>query len=320
MSSDRRAQISISFFLLVLLVVLAVGAPQFYTVDNGLDILTETSYLAIAGLGMLIVVLTGHIDVSIGSILAICMTVAGSSAKAGVPIPLVVLLALVTGAVLGGINGLLVTRFHVHSIVVTLATMSVYRGVLLYITGGLWIIGMPPDFLAIGTGKLVGIPYPILVMLCVLLLGSWMLRSALWGRFFFAVGSNPEAARLSGIRVNAVIVSAFAISGALVGLSALLQASRLDVVQSSSGIGYEFLAITAVAVGGARVGFGGVGSVLGMALGAVLVQTSGTSLIFLHLSSYWAQALQGIFIILALTIFAVATQRASRRLRRAVIA
>lgn len=320
MGSDRRAQISICSFLLVLLVVLAVWAPQFYTLDNTKDILTETSYLAIAGLGMLLVVLTGHIDVSIGAILAIAMTVAGLSAKAGVPIPLVVVLVLATSASLGCINGLLVTKFHVHSIVVTLATMSIYRGLLLYITGGLWVIGMPPDFLALGTGKIAGIPFPVLVMGGVLVIGAWALRSTPWGRHLYAVGSNPDAARLSGIQVSGVIVGAFAASGALVGLSALLQASRLDVVQSNSGIGYEFLAITAVAVGGGRVGFGGVGSVLGMALGALLVEISGTSLIFLHLSSYWAQALQGVFIVLALTTFAVSTQRASRRRRRPVIA
>ncbi|PZA05746.1 MULTISPECIES: ABC transporter permease [unclassified Meiothermus] len=314
---DRGRQISIAVFLLALAGVLLAAAPSFFSLGNFKDILVNISYVAIAALGMMMVILTGQIDISVGAILSICSTLAATASKAGLPLGAVFLISIGAGAALGLVNGLLVTRFKIHSIIVTLGTLSVFRGALIYFTKGAWIYQLPEDFRRVGLGTFLGIPYPIWALALVLLLGAWVLSSTPWGRALYAVGSNPEAARLSGIRVPFVQASAFVACGALVGLATMFYATRFSTIQSNTGQGFEFLVITAVVVGGVNV-FGGSGTVLGVALGALLVGVTGTALTFLRISAYWEQALQGLFILLAVAFDAVRAQRrrfASRRAR-----
>lgn len=297
---DREREISIVVFMLVLAGVLALFAPSFFSGGNLRSILVNTSYIAIAAFGGMLAILTGQPDISVGSILAVCSIVAGLMSKAGVPIPLVFLSSVGIGLLLGLVNGLLVTRLHVHSIIVTLGTLGIYRGALLYFTDGAWVYDLPRQFRMIGLGTVVGIPNPIWIALLTLILGSLLLRHTAWGRALYAVGSNAEAARLAGIRTPFMIASALAANGAVVGIAAMVYGTRFSTIQSNVGSGFEFLVITAVVVGGAHI-FGGSGTVPGVALGALLVGVTGTVLVFLDISAYWERTLHGLFILAAVS-------------------
>jgi rhamnose transport system permease protein len=307
---NRGRELSIGVFLLILAVVLALLAPNFYSVQNIQNILVNMSYLMIAAVGMTAVILTGQIDISIGAILAACSTAAGLAAKAGVPIPLVFLISIAVGAALGTVNGALVAYLRVHSIIVTLATLAVIRGVIILLTRGAWIYDLPANFRAVGTGQLLGLPNPVWLMLVTALLGAYLLSHTRWGRSVYAVGSNADAARLAGINVEVVQMSVFMLQGALVGLAAMAFATRFTTIQSNTGVGFEFLVITAVVAGGTNI-FGGSGTVLGTLLGALLVAGTGTVLTFLRISAFWESALQGLFILLSVALDAIQRGRIS---------
>jgi len=298
MNSDLRRSLALTIFMVVLVVVIIAVAPHFATVENVRDIGLNATHIAIAGLGMLLLIIIGQIDVSVGAMLAICATLAGLASKAGVSAPGIVLVSVLVGMVLGALNGLLVILFNVHAIIVTLGMLSIYRGALIYLTGGSWIYDLPPAFNQIAQGRLLGVPNPILVLVVVFTAVSLLLRHTVLGRSLFAVGSKESAARLGGINVARTKFAAFAINGALVGLAAILFASRFTVVQSNAGIGFELSVITVVVVGGASI-FGGSGSPLGVVLGAVLVSLTTTALVFLGISSFWEQAVLGVFVLIA---------------------
>lgn len=295
---DRGRQLSILVFLLVIGLVLALLAPNFYSFGNFEDIFINTSYIAIGALGQMLVVLTGQPDISVGSILAVCAMVGGHLSKTGLPVPIVILITCAVGATLGLVNGVLVAKLRIHSIIVTLGTLGIFRGALLYVTGGSWIYDLPGDYRQIGLGNVLGAPNPIWISVLTLLAGSFLLNNTAWGRSLYAVGSNPEASHLSGIKPGRVLMSAFAANGALVGLAALIYSTRFSTIQSNVGTGFEFLVITAVVVGGAHI-FGGSGTVIGVALGSLLVGVTGTVLVFLRISAFWEGSLHGLFILLA---------------------
>lgn len=295
---DYRRQLSLAIFLVLLTAGLALRNPAFASPANLRDVCVNASHLGIAALGMFLVILIGQIDVSVGAILAICSTLAGLMAKQGVPTPVVLLAAILAGALLGGLNGLVVAGLRIHSIVVTLGTASIYRGLLIKATGGSWIYGLPAQFTAFGQGKLFGVPLPVITLVAVYLLAAFLLSRIPGGRALFAVGSNPDAARLAGLPVARVQILAFLLNGALVGLAAVVFASRFTVIQSNAGIGFEFAAITAVLVGGANI-FGGSGTVFGTLLGTLVISALASALIFLGINSLWEPCFQGLFILAA---------------------
>lgn len=197
---------------------------------------------------------------------------------------------------------------RVHSIVVTLATLAVVRGAIILITGGSWIYDLPANFRALGTGTLLGVPIPVWLMAGVTLLGWYLLSHTRWGRSVYALGSSPEAARLAGIPVRWTQLSVFVFQGALVGVATMAFATRFTTIQSNTGSGFEFLVITAVVVGGTNI-FGGSGTLLGTFLGALLVSATGTTLTFLRISAFWEGALQGLFILVSVTLDAIRSRR-----------
>jgi rhamnose transport system permease protein len=295
---DYRRQLSLALFLVLLTVGLALRNPAFAAPTNLRDICVNASHLGIAALGMFLVILIGQIDVSVGAMLAICSTLAGLMAKQGIPTPVIALAAVLAGALLGGLNGFIVAGLRIHSIVVTLGTASIYRGLLIKATGGSWIYGLPPQFTAFGQGNVFGVPNPLITLALVYLLAAFLLSRLPAGRALFAVGSNPDAARLAGLPVAGVQISAFVINGALVGLAAVVFASRFTVIQSNAGIGFEFAAITAVLVGGANI-FGGSGTVFGTLLGTLVISALASALVFLGINSLWEPCFQGLFILAA---------------------
>lgn len=303
-SADRRPVWAMLGFFAALTLLMALAAPQFFSTQNAFDIAANSAYVAIAACGMLCVVLIGQIDVSVGAILAICCAITAALGKAGVSLAWLVPLAVLVGGALGAINGALVALLRVHSIVVTLGMLNVYRGLLIVGTQGIWITGLPPSFRFLGDGSIGPIPASLVVVATVAAL-MWLLLTQLRaGREFYAVGSNAEAARLAGIVVPAVQVRAFALCGALTGLAAVAFAGRFGSVESNTGQGFELLVISAVVLGGADI-FGGRGTLAGTVLGAVLVSTLGTVLIFLGVDAIWEQAVQGVAILSAVLYYTV---------------
>jgi rhamnose transport system permease protein len=289
---------SVGLAIVALALLLAVVAPGFFARDNLADLFLANVPVLIIALGMTLIVLTGHIDISVGSMFACCAVASGVLAKAGLPMPLVLMASCALGAGLGFLNGALVARVRIPSIVVTLATMIALREGLRWATEGAWIQDLPRTYQWLGTSAAV---YPWLVLGVVITLQAafdWGLGRLPAGREVYATGSSAQAARLAGIRVEAVTTVVFIVVGALVGLAALLNSVRFNQIPSNTGLGLELKVIAAVVVGGTAI-TGGRGSVRGTLLGVVLLSAIGPALTFLGVTAYWERALHGVIILAA---------------------
>lgn len=291
-------ELSILIFLCVLLALVGSTSTAFLQAQNVQDILVNSSYTAVAAVGMTMVIVAGGIDISIGSILAVCCVAAGHAAKAGFSVPAVAVLSVLIGGLLGAVNGTLVAFARIPAIIVTLGTMSILRGGITWATGGYWIRDLPPSFSTLGTGLVLGIPVPVIIAGLAVVAGVLFMSQTPAGRRIYAVGGSPRAAELAGINVPTVTFSVFTACGALVGLAAILYVTRFSVIQSNAGVGFELLVITAVVVGGTNI-MGGRGTVLGSILGVLLLSVIGSALTYKHVSAYWESALQGLLVLLA---------------------
>jgi ribose/xylose/arabinose/galactoside ABC-type transport system permease subunit len=271
--------------------------PGFLSGENFVDILQKCAYIAIAAIGMTLVILCGHIDISIGAAVGLCATVAGKMAVAGVPLPIVFVTAILVGGLIGLINGLLVAYARIPAIVVTLGTASILKGGLILVTGGRWIYGLPQGF-DLSHHVWLGIPVPIFALV-VFGLGFSLPRYTMAGRKIYAVGGNAEAARLSGISERHVTLGVFALNGLLVGVAAVLYATNFSSIQASVASGLELTVITAAVVGGVSI-LGGSGTVAGAIMGATLLQMIGTAMVFVHDRAEWFQTIQGSLILLTI--------------------
>ena len=304
MLTHRRREVSVAIAIVTLALVLAVATPGFFARDNLSDLFLANLPVLVVALGMTLVILTGQIDISVGSVFAVCSVAAGLLAKAGLPLPLVVVAACGVGAALGAINGALVAAVRLPSIVVSLATMVALRDGLRWVTGGAWIQDLPVSFQWLGLSQS---QYPILVVGAAILLQiglGWSLRNLPAGRAVFVTGSNPNAGRLAGFHPNAVTFTVFAILGGLTGLAALLNSVRFNQIPSNTGLGLELKVVAAVVVGGTAIG-GGRGSVTGTLLGVILLGAIGPALTFLGVSVYWERAIQGGIILAAVALDAL---------------
>lgn len=300
MKLGYRREISIAVAIVAFWIVMALAAPSFFTAANQRDMLMANMPVLIAALGMTLIILTGHIDISIGSQFAICGVAAGLLAKSGLPLPAVALAVLLSGAALGAINGALVAWVRIPSIVVTLATMVALRDGLRWATQGAWVEDLPRGFQWFGT-TLAASQVVTAGIAAVLFAGvAWGLRNLAAGRAVYAVGSNENAARLAGIDAARVTFWVFTIAGALTGCAALLNSVRFNQIPSNSGLGMELKVIAAVVVGGTAIR-GGRGTVAGTFLGVILLGTIGPALTFLGINAYWEKAIQGAIILAAVS-------------------
>lgn len=282
----------------LLLLLLAVAAPSFHRGANWRDILVANAPVLLAATGMTLVVLTRHIDISIGSQFAICGVLAGLMAKAGWPMPLVAAATVAAGAAMGGLNALFVAGLGLPSIVVTLATMVTLREGLRWATEGAWVENLPAGFQWFGLGQQTGRWVIVGVSVAIFAAVAWSLTHLQAGRALYATGSDAAAARLLGVPARAVTALAFVVLGALTALSALLTAVQFIDVQANAGVGLELKVIAAVVVGGTAI-TGGRGTALGTLLGVALLGTLGPALVFLGSHAYWERALQGLIILAA---------------------
>jgi rhamnose transport system permease protein len=308
----KQRAIAIGIFWALLLAVLALRAPGFFDPANIRDMAVTNAPALIVAIGMTLVIVAGEIDVSVASQFAVASVIAGSLAKAGVPLPLTALLTAASGAALGFVNGALVTWLGVPSIVATLATMAFWRELLRWYTQGAWVQGLPASFQWMGFGQAGG-EFGILgTAALIFAVFVWSLKRLQAGRAVYAVGSQRESARLAGIPVAAISFGVFILMGALTGVAALLDSVRFTQVQSNAGTGLELKAISAVVIGGASI-TGGKGNLWGTLLGASVLAAIAPSLTYLGINAFWEKAIQGAIILGAIILERAALERVTTR-------
>lgn len=286
--------------LILLCAFLSIATGTFLSVRNALNILDQITVLGIMSVGMTFVILIGGIDLSVGSVLALAMMVMGWLANVmGVPLPIAILIALVASGLCGMVSGALITAFRVPPFIATLAMMSVARGLANMITDGQQIVGFPDWFTMLAIDRHFGIlTATVALMLVILLVAAAFLRFRPAGRMLYAVGGNPEVARLAGIDVRWVNIGVYVVAAVLAGLAGIVLAARLDSVQPSSGFGYELDTIAAVVIGGTSLS-GGTGTIGGTLIGVLIIGVLRNGLNLLNVSPFLQQVVIGIVIALA---------------------
>ena len=294
-----KRELSTALAYVVLLIVVAVVAPSFFTGANLRDLALNNAPVLLVSIAMTLVILIGQIDISVGSQFAVATVAAGLLAKSGIPIALLLPGVILIGVLMGTINGVLVGSVRLPSIIVTLAMLVAWRDALRWVTGGEWVQNLPANFQWFGMGQQLGQWLIVLASLAVLVVLSWALHSLAIGRAVYAVGSDAEAARLAGIDPSRVTLLVFSFMGALVGLAASLNAVRFSIVPSNAGLGLELKAVAAVVVGGTAI-TGGRGTLIGTFIGVALLGTIGPALTFIGINPFWEKAIQGAIIMVAL--------------------
>lgn len=293
---ERVRQLGPGLAVLVLGVAMSFLSENFFTVSNILNVLRQISVNAIIACGMTMVILTAGIDLSVGSVLALGSAVTAGLAVGGTHPLLAMLAGLGVGAAIGFVNGVLVTKGSVPAFVATLGTMAIARGLTLVYTGGRPISKLPTVIQKFGTGYLGPIPVPVVLMFVVILLVYIFLRHTPYGRYLYAVGSNPEAARFAGIPVNRVLLTAYLLTGILSALAGMILIGRLNSAQPTAGQAFEMDAIAAVVLGGTSLA-GGQGGVGGTFIGALIIGILENGLNLLKVPSFWQQVAKGVVIL-----------------------
>ncbi len=315
---SRVRELGLLIVLILIIGIVSVQAPRFFTVTNLEQILLSVAIVAIVAIGETLVVLTRNIDLSVGSMVGFAAFVSANLFKQqpGTSLIVAILLGCALGVVLGAINGLIITVGRVPAIIVTLGTLYVYRGLDFVVAGGTQVSAsdVPDSYLSLATTRILGVPALILFAAAIAIIFAYLLRSTRSGRQLYAIGSNPEAARLAGIRSNLLIFGAFLISGLLCGLAGVLWGARFATVNATAASGLELQVIAAVVVGGVST-LGGSGTILGAMLGVIVLGTVDNALNLLNLSQFWLQAIDGAAIVIAVTLDAFIT----RWVRRALV-
>jgi ribose/xylose/arabinose/galactoside ABC-type transport system permease subunit len=295
-----RFSILISF--LVLIIMMAILSPSFLKITNIVNILRQTSVNGIVAVGMTFVIILAGIDLSVGSVLAFSAVIAASFAHPGTyPVLMPVLAGLLTGTLCGFINGVIIAKRKIAPFIVTLAMMTIARGAALVYTNGRPVIELSDTYNKIGGSYIAGIPVPVIIFVLVVLFGWFLLKMTVFGRHVYATGGNRTAAELSGIITGKITVWVYSIAGLLAGLAGIVLSSRVMSGSPAMGQGYELDAIASVVIGGTRL-TGGVGTIAGTVIGALIIGVMNNGLDLLNVSSYWQQIAKGLIILLAVII------------------
>ncbi|WP_413702280.1 ribose ABC transporter permease [Psychromonas sp. KJ10-10] len=291
--------------LILLIAVVALMNEYFFTLSNILNILRQTSVIAILVAGMTLVILTAGIDLSVGSILALCGAFVASMIGMEISVWIAVPVSLIGGAVLGSMTGMIIAKGQVQAFIATLVTMTLLRGVTMVYTDGRPIstgfTDVADAFAWFGTGYLFGIPVPVWLMICVFAVIWYLLNHTRFGRYIYALGGNESATVLSGINVDRIKVGVYAICGFLSALAGIIITSRLSSAQPTAGMGYELDAIAAVVVGGTSL-MGGKGRIMGTLIGALIIGVLNNALNLLDVSSYYQMIVKAVVILLAVLV------------------
>lgn len=297
-SKGLKTEVMLSGMLALLFVIIAINSPVFLRVDTLLALLRQASIYGIIAIGMVFVITSSGIDLSVGAVVGLSGVIVSMALRAGLPIPLAIVIALVASVVVGLFNGLLVHNFKVPAFIATLASLTIVRNTILLITGARTISNLPDAFKVLATGTLFGIPNLFVVWFFVILVGLFIANKTVFGRNIYSYGSNKEAANLSGINVRNTIYGVYSLCAFLCGIAGILLTARLGNGVPTSGTGYELDAIAASVVGGASLD-GGEGSVLGTALGSLIMATLRQGGTLLGMNSFIVEIIIGSLIAIA---------------------
>ncbi|MEI9921954.1 MAG: ribose ABC transporter permease [Bacteroidota bacterium] len=298
--------------LVILCVIISLLSDKFLTATNAWNVMRQISVNVCISVGMTLVIIAGGIDLSVGSVLALCGAVAAGLLKNGIELPFsnlyvgftvlgTIVAALLVGSLLGAFNGFVITRFKVPSFVATLAMLTIARGLTMLWTGGFPVSSLGDTFAWIGTGWFIGIPVPVWISGIIVAIAIVITQRTKLGRYIYAIGGNESAATLSGIDVKKVKIIVYTVAGGLAAAGGLLVTSRLDAAQPNAGTGYELDSIAAVVIGGTSL-TGGKGSIGGTVLGAIIIGVLNNGLVLLNVSPFWQQVLKGAVILAAVII------------------
>ena len=288
-------EIVVLLSIAALFVVVGAVNPRFMAENNINSIFAGNAYIAVAAIGMSMIIMAGHIDVSVGALIGVIATIAGTLAVAGYPVWIAWTVPIVFSMVLNAGVGALVAYTRIPSIVVTLGMLSILKGGLISATGGAWISDLPPGFM-LAQMRPFGIPSAVYFMVGLTAAAAFFMRYTDFGRAVYAVGGNIEAARAAGINPERTVIGVFALHGLFAGIAGILFATQLQVIQSTVPPNLELTVITASVIGGVSI-LGGTGTVIGSTLAAILFACIGSALIFLNVSAYWLRAVLGLLIL-----------------------
>ncbi len=309
---ERLLKLQSLIALILLVIALSILSDKFLTVENGWNVMRQISVNVVISVGMTLVILSGGIDLSVGSVLAFSGAVAAGLLKNGISIQAAdlfigftvlgaVLAALIVGAALGFFNGLMITRFAIPPFVATLAMLTIARGLTMLWTGGFPITSLGPKFAFLGTGWFLSVPMPVWISAAVVAVFYFISKKTRWGRYIYAVGGNERAALLSGLNVQKIKLLVYTLAGLLAAAGGILVTARLDSAQPNAGMGYELDSIAAVVIGGTSLS-GGRGSIMGTVQGALIIGVLNNGLVLLNVSPFWQQVIKGVVILLAVAI------------------
>ncbi len=298
--------------LLVMCLVMSLLSDRFITGENLWNVMRQISVNVVISTGMTLVILTGGIDLSVGSVLAICGAITASMIKAGTAFPdwNIHISFTLFGAIAGGIlvgtflgwfNGVAITRFRVPPFVATLAMLTIARGLTMLWTGGFPITGLGDKMAFIGTGWFLGIPMPVWISIIIVLIAVTVTNKTRLGRHIYAVGGNEKAAELSGLKIKRIKLIVYSIAGAMAAVGGIIVTSRLDSAQPNAGAGFELDSIAAVVIGGTSLS-GGKGTIMGTVQGALIIGILNNGLVLLNVSPFWQQVIKGLVILMAVVI------------------
>lgn len=292
----------ILLLLVVVIVFFSFSSEYFLTQSNIINVLRQSSVNGICSIGLCLVMLTGGIDLSIGAVLGLsAVTCSSLMVKLGIHPAAAVLVSIVIGTLIGLLNGFLINNIRIPALIATLGTQTSIRGLCFILTGGLPVYGFPKSFGVIGKGYIGFVPVPVIIMIVVFVVAWYALNKTRYGRYLYAVGGNREASRLSGIAVDKVTISTYALCGTLAAIAGVVELSRLSSGQPSAGDGYEMNAITSVVLGGVSVN-GGEGKFYGVVAGVFLMSILSNGLVMMNVYEYYQQLIRGLVLILAVGI------------------
>lgn len=284
--------------LVILCIIISIIAPRFLQFSNIINVFTQVSVNAIIAVGMTFVILSGGIDLSVGSIVAISGAVAAAIVKSGGSIFVALPVALVIGSVIGLFNGVIVSKFKIQPFIVTLGTMTIFRGVTYVFTNGMPISGLSQSFTVIGNNNIIGIPLPVIIIAVVFGLAWYILNQTRYGRYVYSVGGNEDCTRLSGINTDKIKTFVYVICGMAAALSGVIVTSRIGSASPNAGTGYELDAIAAVVLGGTSTA-GGEGTIVGTIIGAMIIGILNNGLNLMNVSPFYQSIVKGSVILIA---------------------
>lgn len=295
----RRYHLGPLIGFVILVIILSILSGQFLTFGNLRNVALQTSVNMLLAVGMTFVILTAGIDLSVGSTLAVSSVIGAEVMASGMNLGMGIIISLLVGLFAGLINGLFIAYGRLAPFIVTLGTMTLYRGITEIFTHGSPIYNLPDNFSVLGTGKLLGIPLPVILTVIILIIAWTILHRSVTGRRIYAVGGNEEVANLAGVPVKKYQLLVYMVSGLLAAIAGLILTSRLGSAEPTAGTGYELDAITAVVLGGTSL-FGGEGTLVGTIIGAAILGVIDNGLNLLNVNSFWQDAVKGAIILIAI--------------------